>query len=403
MAAGVDVDCVSDPAFQASSAAGGGIISAIMSVIIEILGKTSQTLYSAIITDGEFLKVRNTAIMLVLAIYGVMVVFNIANFKPGEIFSLIFKIGLIVTVTGPGAWQFFNDIVANFFFGTMIEMVEIFMGQAVGGVTGGYTGQLDLANQLTAPLQFLNWPLARIISTQFFITVLGCIPLGPYGIAIAILLVWGAFNLFMALIGALFTYIKSIVGLWFLFALAPIFFLFLLFRRTQSLFEGWINMVLNFTLQPILLFAFLAFFVTIVTASLGELMTVNWCWEAMDAMANGTSKGFSWWRPVNVNGVKVDGGIWGYAGLVMPAAVGGGGAAPSVLFPLDVTDVMFFLLASYIAWQYSTFVEGLAQELSSSGLRLSVNAESARNYFTSRGWAPDQIATKAVRATKRWM
>ncbi len=401
IAAGTDLDCVSDAAYQTSASAGGGIVSAIMETIINVLGQTSETLYSAIIAPGgEFIAARNAAIMLVLAIYGVMIVFNIANFKPGEIFGLIFKIGLIVMITSPAGWQFFNDIVAQFFFGTMIELVEVFMGQAAGSGAGGFSAGLNLTtNQLTQPLEHLNWPLAKIISTQFLITVLGSAATGIFGLAIAIILVIGGFYFFWALINALFVYIKSIVGLWFLFALAPIFFLFLLFRRTQNLFEGWINMVLSFTLQPILLFAFLAFFITIVSESLGQLMNVNWCWGTLPA-ADGTSEGFPWWRPVNVNGTVIPEGVWGVAGHVIPGATGA--ASTRILFPLDLTDIMFFLISSYIALQYSQFVGKLAQELSSSGLRLNVNAEAGRNYFSSRGWSPDQIATRTFRAAKNW-
>lgn len=389
------ITCTSDDALKASMSAGGGIVSAIMQTIVTLLNTTSKTLYNSVIGNSEFQAARNAVILLAITIYGAMLIFGIANFRPGEIVGILFKIGLIMMLTTGDAWHFFNEFIGDFFFGTMMDLVEVFMGQTAGAASSGYAGQADMATRLEAPLSVLNWPMARILSTQFFVTILGVFAIPTYGIILGLLMIWGGFNMLMALLGALFTYIKCIVGLWFLFALSPIFFLLLLFSRTRNLFEGWINMVVSFTLQPILLFAFLALFITITTVSLGDLMTTNWCWVDVEGLTEGMSDSWKFWRPVStiVNGVPtvLDSGIWSMLGNLKDGKI-------DIVFPVDAMDVMFFLLSSYVAWQYSKFVPSLAHELSSSGLRLSVNAETARNFFSSRGWTPGQMAAKGVGA-----
>ena len=405
MAWATDANCTAQAKFQANEGAGQGVVTAVMETIIGLLENTSETLYEEVINDSEYLATRNAVLLLAITIYGVMIIFNLANFKPGEVFGIIFKIAVIMMLTGPTGWEFFNQFIGDFFMGTMIEMVEIFMGTTTGAVTSGYVGATGINDRLTAPLSVFNWPMARIISTQFFVTILGVLSIPTYGIICALLLLWAGFNLLMALFSALFTYIKSIVGLWFLFALAPIFFLTLLFRRTQNLFSGWLNMVVSFTLQPILLFAFLSFFITITTTSLGELMKVNWCWMTVEGLADGSVTEINWWRPMvvwdNVSKAWVElkgGAIWGLAGLLDKDS----NPIQGIVFPVDPTDIMFFLLSSYVAWQYAAFVPQLANSLAQGGLRISVNAEAARNYFSSKGWTPQQIGASGLQSVNNW-
>ncbi|WP_196295989.1 type IV secretion system protein [Anaplasma phagocytophilum] len=57
-------------------------------------------------------------------------------------------------------------------------------------------------------------------------------------------------------------------GLAFLLTLAPIFITFLLFQVTKGLFDGWLKMLVNFMLQPVILFAALAFLNQVIITSL---------------------------------------------------------------------------------------------------------------------------------------
>lgn len=62
---------------------------------------------------------------------------------------------------------------------------------------------------------------------------------------------------------AVFGYIYAIVGLVFLITMAPLFLTFFLFRQTQPFFNKWMGYVVSFTLQMVIVFAFLAAVVSI--------------------------------------------------------------------------------------------------------------------------------------------
>ncbi len=58
---------------------------------------------------------------------------------------------------------------------------------------------------------------------------------------------------------AVFGYIYALVGIAFLLMLAPFFLSFYLFKQTTNFFDRWLSYLVSFTLQVILLFAFLGF------------------------------------------------------------------------------------------------------------------------------------------------
>ena len=64
-------------------------------------------------------------------------------------------------------------------------------------------------------------------------------------------------------IRAVFGYIYAMIGIAFLLVLTPFFLSFYLFRQTNSLFQKWLGYLVSFSLQIVILFAFLAFVLSI--------------------------------------------------------------------------------------------------------------------------------------------
>jgi hypothetical protein len=67
----------------------------------------------------------------------------------------------------------------------------------------------------------------------------------------------------MTFLRALFGYVYAIVGIAFLITLSPIFLSFSLFQQTRPFFDKWVGYLVSFALQMVLVFAFLAFIVSI--------------------------------------------------------------------------------------------------------------------------------------------
>ena len=92
--------------------------------------------------------------------------------------------------------------------------------------------------------------------------------LGAYIVGIACVVI---IALFLAV--ATFTIILSKVFLWLLLGIAPLIILTLLFNASSRFFSGWLNSVVQYAVLQILVYAFLAFYLTVTQPVFANLAT----------------------------------------------------------------------------------------------------------------------------------
>lgn len=90
---------------------------------------------------------------------------------------------------------------------------------------------------------------------------------------------------------AIFGYVYALVGIAFLLTLAPFFLSFYLFKQTRPFFEKWAGYLVSFALQIVILFAFLAF-----------ILSVNNSEPYTDANGNGYFDAPEYYYDENLNG-----------------------------------------------------------------------------------------------------
>lgn len=107
-------------------------------------------------------------------------------------------------------------------------------------------------------------------ATEAFLQNAGITNWGPYIFA-------AIFYVVMAvLIGfALFLIMLSKLFLWLLLALAPLFIILLLFGATSRFFSGWLSAVAQYFVVQVLVYAFLAFYVSLIQQSIDALNGVT--------------------------------------------------------------------------------------------------------------------------------
>ena len=106
------------------------------------------------------------------------------------------------------------------------------------------------AASATKSADFCKNAVFAVIALLLFI-----LPIAAY-IAIALI-----GKIILTLFRVVFAYIYALIGIVFLLALSPFFLSFYLFKISTSLFDRWLAYLVSFTLQVILLFAFLTFIV----------------------------------------------------------------------------------------------------------------------------------------------
>lgn len=122
--------------------------------------------------------------------------------------------------------------------------------------TTGTSAGLNSVNAVQNALQNMWASLAA--STSAFIKNLGVLNPGGYVLG-AVILVAGAI-----VIGyAVFLIILAKIFLWLLLSLAPVFIILLLFGFTSRYFSGWVTAIVQYMVVQILVYAFVAFFVSL--------------------------------------------------------------------------------------------------------------------------------------------
>ncbi|AHC39306.1 type IV secretion system protein [Ehrlichia muris] len=155
----------------------------------------------------------------------------------------IAKIAVVVGLISQGSWEFFSD---HFF--------SIFV-QGVSDLIAAFNGELDGDNSFA----FLDPTIGVLLTGEVWIRLATLIITGPIGWLMFIIILWASIVFFICVIEAVIAYLLTIVAIAFLATLAPIFITFVFFQLTKTLFDSWIKMLVNFSLQPIILFAALAF------------------------------------------------------------------------------------------------------------------------------------------------
>lgn len=88
------------------------------------------------------------------------------------------------------------------------------------------------------------------------------------GLIIAIIGFLFLYSLVFLIAKALFTYLMGYLGLTVLMIVAPIFIPLVLFRKTKEFFDHWVKLLISFTLQPVLVLAFVTFSIMAVDLAL---------------------------------------------------------------------------------------------------------------------------------------
>lgn len=346
-----------------------GILTQIVDYIKEIIMQATQDLFQGIVGHPSFINALNAAFAIFVTLYGVMFMFGIVPLSLGQASVRLFKFGVILSVVNVGSgFGFFSNTAIRFFNDGTDELISALISIA----TGDSSGTSYSASGSPQPFRQLDGIVQEILSSKMMVSIIGSFLNGPSGLMMGGLLTIGIIAFVQTIIKALKIYCLSLIAKALLFGLAPIFFGFMLFERTKNMFMGWVNQVVNFSLQPLLMFAFISFFIILLQSSAENILGVAWCWTAMDVKV-GSPISTHWWRPKEFG--TTDWTPLGPANCLK----GGGSNCPD--FPISVVDTLAFLILAHLAYRFSDVVQSIATEIASSTLILDRIKGGMGDYF----------------------
>ena len=211
-----------------------------------------QNLASAL-TGGGQVGVAGLLLTLYVIVWAYGIWQGTAQATPAEFVFRLFRAFAIYTIATQ--WQDFQTYIYRMINDGPSAIGNALLTSTSANVTGTSAG-LNSVNGVQTGLQNMWNSLAS--STSAFIKNLGVLNPGGYILGMLIL-VAGAL-----LIGyAVFLIILAKIFLWLLLAIAPIFVILLLFGMTSRYFSGWASAIVQYVVVQILVYAFVAFFISL--------------------------------------------------------------------------------------------------------------------------------------------
>lgn len=251
----------------------GNVICRTEGIFAEILGLLWCSVRSAII------KPLLAILTLYVTIYGVMVTLGLVQHRFSEAIMRVVRIGLIVAIAtnaevAIGIAYKFYIAAAQTTTGMMLQAFDTtyYSDQLDTIRSMGYGADPNAANPEERIYTGEHWAynldnaMHRIFgfivnsSTAFiivFFTLLIFFPL------LLIVLTYLLVTLIKVFVQAVIGYLLGILGITFLFSVAPLFVCFALFRTTASWFDSWLRYLASFTIQIMIIFAFLVIMLSI--------------------------------------------------------------------------------------------------------------------------------------------
>jgi hypothetical protein len=266
-----------------------GLISYIHAYMDCKLTRTSREIFTRIATKPWYGPTLAAAATLTIAIYSSTLLLGIVRFTPYDVVANLMRIGAVFFLATN--WGNFSTYVRDFFEGAVNSLSAGLAGALSSGLTG---------------MQFMDQIIGDIVSYNTLKIILALAGTGGngwlYGLLMIVLVIsymWGLFT-------AVYIVLISLVGRNLLYALAPLFLVFLLFNQTRDMFSGWLKQITSFTLKPIMIFAVLGFLKSMYDDYMMRLITpTNICYKQFWPMPGDIIQ-LNWWQ-FGTDAVSIEG------------------------------------------------------------------------------------------------
>lgn len=226
-----------------------GVVTYLALKIKENVLDSAQQVFEKITGDENYKNILNGMSLLFVMFYGAAIALGLVQMSQADLVIRVVKLGFIYALLA--SWDDFFELAASFF--------EAIANDLTGVMTSAITGS-DIASQDV--LGFIDDKVLPFLFSPKFAVTIGAISTAgtAAGPMLAMLLLSVVLAYLWSLVIGVQIFILSAIARALLYAVAPVFIIMLLFQQTKSLFDAWLKQLINFSLQPVLLVSFMAFF-----------------------------------------------------------------------------------------------------------------------------------------------
>lgn len=241
--------------------------------------------------QNPFVQMVRAALLLFITLYGIQFMLGMVKEAQKDFMWNIVRIAVIQQMLSPASWDIFNHYLFTLFIDGLNELISIVSGQfMMGGATelvDPITGRIisdghqAVVANVDNPFAFFDHTVSRFFSHETWIKLMGLLGSSPVGWLYMMVIIIAMWTFLTAIFTALILYLMAMIAIALLVAVAPIFIAFLLFPRTRGLFKNWVNSLISFLIQPVLVFTALSIFNVFVYSAIYVMLHFSVCWECV--------------------------------------------------------------------------------------------------------------------------
>lgn len=216
--------------------------------------------------DSGIRSVVNAILVLFITFLSLGFSIGVIEMKFNELFKLIMKAALVLTLTTDMSWNFLNKNFFNLFWFGSEYLVKSY---------SRFFGELN-SHDFGSIFIFFDKSVAYIFNWHNLVRYLSLICGGffnPLNWLIAVIIAKGLVNIVSAFLMSIILYVSAIIASGFLIAVSPIFLCFILFKTTFQYFDTWLKQLIMYTTVPAIFFIIIGFLNEILFLSIYQIFS----------------------------------------------------------------------------------------------------------------------------------
>ena len=224
--------------------------------------------FNNLLGDYNYLQYIRVLLVLSVVLYGLTFLTGHTEISQKDLILWVLKIGVVVTLISPGSYNFLYDNMFQLFIDGSDELIKNanFIDSTPGPNTFSFVDN-------TLAILLFNGPT--------WLKILSLLMSSPIGIILVILLLISILYFLVGVMTAIVSYLMCLLAVGILILLAPIFIPFILFTRTNYLFQNWLKLLSRYAFEPALLIIGLQVLVAMFYAVFIKLVDFAVCWKCM--------------------------------------------------------------------------------------------------------------------------
>lgn len=310
----------------------------------------TERLYRNIITNPQYVVMMQFAIVLMFVFYGVGYLMGVSELTQSELVSRFFKIAMIYLFTNETGWEWYKFLVVRLF----KDGTDFLTFSLVGNFDDSPEILSAISNNDYSNKGLLFRSVDKVLNIAFSDTVSKKVSSflfsSFFGWAYLFIFYFGILKYVYAVATTLMLFITAKFFISILFIVGPIFILFTLFNQTKELFDRWLNYMISFSLQQILIATIMTFFSLLIYEIIKLILSFKICWEEIWVISSPIRISLiSFWTISNVpKSTFVQAGSY---------SAGINGSIPSLF------SILLFWLVSSMMKHMITFMDSAASSL----------------------------------------